>query len=144
MAFTPENETEFLDEVAAAEAVETQEVAPSKTWALDFATGRIGSNIDGDQALRQFIIKTIMTERSRYVIYTDDYGCELRDLIGADYTPALLDSEIPRMVTEALIYDDRIDDVAEVAYRREGDRLYISARVIPADSDVAITEEVEI
>lgn len=142
MAFTPENETEFLDEALAEE--ESVEPLPSKTWAIDFANGTIGGAIDGDEALRQFIIKAVMTERSRYAIYSDDYGCELNGLVGGDYTPALLDAEIPRMVTEALVYDDRIDEVIEVTYRRDGDKLFINARVVPADSDVVISEEVEI
>ncbi|MFY2158058.1 DUF2634 domain-containing protein [Cytobacillus firmus] len=141
MAFTPDNETEFLDEALAEE--ESSTPLPSKTWALDFENGKIGSTIDGDKALRQFIIKAIKTERSRYVIYSDDYGCELTELVGGDYTPALLDAEIPRMVTEALSYDDRIDEVIEITYRRDGDKLFINARVVPAAGDVVITEEVE-
>jgi phage baseplate assembly protein W len=142
MAFTPENETEFLDEALAEE--ESPAPLPSKTWAIDFENGTIGGTIDGDEALRQYIIKVVMTERSRYAVYSDDYGCELNDLVGGDFTPALLDAEIPRMVTEALAYDDRIDEVIEITYRRDGDKLFINARVVPADGDVVITEEVEI
>lgn len=141
MALTPENEAELLDEVVA--ELEMLEIAPSRTWAIDFENGTIGGFIDEDEALRQFVRKAILTERSKYVIYSDDYGNELHSLIGQDVTPALLDSEIPRMVYEALAYDDRIEDV-QTEYTRDGDQLFITVTVIPANRDVVITEEVAI
>lgn len=143
MALIPESEAEFLDEEFEAIESETAELEPTKTWLLDFENGRIGGFIDEDAALRQFIRKAIMTERSKYAIYSDDYGSELNELIGADMTEALLESEVPRMVYETLAYDDRIDDV-QVEFERRGDQLFITATVFPANKDVAITEEVAI
>lgn len=144
MALTPENETAFLDDYLAhaAQSETTLAVNPSKTWALDFDAGTIGATIDEDLALRQFIIKALMTARSRYLIYSDDYGNELFDLIGENVTPALLDSEIPRMVREALVYDDRVEDVTDIAYSRTGDELYVSFTVVRSNGDTNLTQEV--
>jgi phage baseplate assembly protein W len=140
MALVPENYSDILDEEEAAEAV----VEPSKTWAINFEAGTIGKFIDEGEALRQYIRKAILTERARFSIYSDDYGCELNELIGDDVvTEDLLDAEIPRLVYEALAYDERIEDV-QTTFTREGDKLFINVTVVPADNDVEITEEVEV
>ncbi|MCO0597366.1 DUF2634 domain-containing protein [Peribacillus butanolivorans] len=144
MAFIPENYSDALDEAILAEEEAEVVVEPSKTWAIDFENGTIGKFIDESEALRQYIRKAILTERARFAIYSDDYGCELNELIGDDdITEDLLDAEVPRIVSEALVYDDRIDDV-QTTFTREGDKLFINVTVIPADNDVVITEEVEV
>ncbi|AXN39859.1 DUF2634 domain-containing protein [Peribacillus butanolivorans] len=144
MAFVPENYSDALDEAILAEEEAEVVVEPSKTWAIDFENGTIGKFIDENEALRQFVRKAILTERARFAIYSDDYGCELNELIGDDdITEDLLDAEVPRIVSEALVYDDRIDDV-QTTFTREGDKLFINVTVIPADNDVVITEEVEV
>jgi hypothetical protein len=146
MALTPENGTEFLDAFLDDSATQTDELtlAPSKTWALDFDNGTIGGWIDDDDAIKQFVLKALVTARSTYLIYSDDYGNEMFDLIGDDVTPGLLDSELPRMLKEALIYDDRIEDVTDITYTRDGDSLYASFTVVPSNGDVISIEEVDI
>ncbi|MDR7001554.1 DUF2634 domain-containing protein [Neobacillus niacini] len=140
MALTPEN----IDETVDPETVVDEEVVPSKTWAIDFENGVIGGFIDDDEATKQFALKSLMTERSKYAIYSDDYGTELMDLIGEDATQALLESEIPRMVEETLIYDDRIDSVSDVILTRDGDKLYISFQLVTVTGEEITTEEVAI
>lgn len=101
--------------------------APSRTYAIDLDTGEVaGVMIDGLEAVRQFIRKAIATPRYRYRIYNESYGCEIEALIGQDVSAGLLQAEIPRMITEAIIYDDRILDVSEFAITRTGDALYVS------------------
>jgi hypothetical protein len=139
MALTPEE----IDEVTEPETTE-EDVAPSKTWAIDFENGTIGGFIDDEEATKQFAFKALITERSRFPIYSDDYGTELFDLIGDDITAALLDSEIPRMVEETLVYDDRIDGVTEITLTRDGDKLYISFGLVTVTGEEITTEEVEI
>ncbi len=141
MALIPENYTYALDKAATAR---TAQPRPSKTWAIDFENGKIGEVIDGHDALIQYVYKALVTERSKYAIYTDAYGNELMRLIGEDVTPALLDSEIPRMVRDALIYDDRIEAVADIKYTRNGDTLFVSFRIIPANGGADFTTEVVI
>lgn len=127
MSLLPQNQVEELD--AYLEAESSQETEPSLTYRIFFENFRIGNMIDDEAALRQAIIKAILTPRSFYYIYDDTYGCELWDLIGANVTEAYLESEIPRMVTEAIIYDDRINAVTDVSVRREGDSIFITLTV---------------
>lgn len=104
---------------------------PSRTYALNFDTGEVGGIVAGREAIRQFIRKSIMTARFRFPIYGSDhmYGCELDDLIGQDLQIELLNAEIPRVISEALLVDDRITDVYGFVISREGDGLYVSFSV---------------
>lgn len=124
--------------------IETNEtLEPSKTYKLDIDKGTLGGFIDDEQAVRQFIRKAIATARYRFLIYDDQYGCELENLIGQDISLELLNTEITRIVTEALIYDDRVHDVTNVEVERKKDELYISFSVQLTEGAV-ITEEVTI
>lgn len=122
MALSPLKTNNRVEEVT----VETQ---PNKTYSLDLKKGEIGSLIDGEQALRQFILKAIETARFRFLIYSDEYGSELDSLIGEDISQELLNTEIPRVITDALIYDDRVKAVNNFVITRESDKLFITFSV---------------
>lgn len=126
MALTPDIYTSPEMAELQAEAIEQQVEAPKRSWRLDFANGRISEQITDLDALLQYVHKALITPRSRYLIYTDDYGCELPDLIGDDVTRGYLDSEVPRMVREALVYHEYINDVTDITYEIDGDKLRIS------------------
>lgn len=106
-----------------------QTIASSKTYALDIDRGRIGGMIDGLDAVRQFVRKTLATARYRFMVYGEEYGCEAEDLIGANLPDPLLETEIPRVIREALIYDDRIYDVTGFELQRMGDAMYVTFTV---------------
>lgn len=127
MSLTPDNQTDLLDEYLDAEA--SAQTEPALTYRINFDTGRLGGMVDEIDALKQFIVKSVITLRSHYRIYTDDFGCEVIGLIGSDVTKAYIQSEIPRMVREALVYDDRVDDVTDITATRQGDVVYITATV---------------
>lgn len=127
MSFLPQNDTELLDEYLDDEINAASE--PSKTFRLDFNSYHIGNMTDNIEALKQAITKAILTPRSYYAIYDDTYGCELWELIGANVTQAFIDAEIPRMVTEAIVYDDRVNAVTNVSVTREGDAIFIKVDV---------------
>lgn len=115
---------------------------PSRTYALNFETGEVGGMIDGEIAIRQAIRKAIATARFRYLIYGYEhlYGCGLEDLIGQDLPIELLNAEIPRVISEALLIDDRIANVHNFTISREGDGLYVSFSVDTTEG--TISEEV--
>lgn len=122
MALSPLEPVDITEELAE----EQTDEQPLKTYGLDFDNGVIGGTIDGMTAIRQFVMKAIKTARFRFAIYDDDYGCEIDDLIGSDVPFELLETEVPRVIEEALIYDDRINDVYDFELTREGDRLFVS------------------
>ncbi|RCX22965.1 uncharacterized protein DUF2634 [Fontibacillus phaseoli] len=128
MALSPLEPADITEELNAA-----SEPEPLRTYALDFETGAMGGVVDGKAALKQFVIKAIKTARFRFAAYDDDYGCELDDLIGQNATQALMESEIPRVIEEALIYDDRIERVYGFGITKEADVLSVSFYVDTAD-----------
>ncbi|GAK03245.1 phage-like element PBSX protein XkdS [Geomicrobium sp. JCM 19037] len=139
---TPDNEPIFLDDIMAEQEAAEDTIQTSRTYHLNFAQGRICRPIDGEPAIRQYIRKALGTARDRYAIYDEDYGNELYDLLGAtDTTDALLESEIPRMLREALIYDDRIESVTINEINRQQDAVYVNLSVATVDG-LFIDEEV--
>lgn len=140
MALLPNNQTELLDAYLAQEADAQPE--PALTYRINFGNGRLTGMVDGKDALKQFIVKALKTCRSHFRIYSDDFGCEIESLIGADVTEAFIQSEIPRMVREALMYDDRVNAVTNVTATRQGDAVFIMATVDSIYGEV--TQEVTI
>lgn len=100
---------------------------PSLTWKLDFDRGRVNGKIDQLEAVKQAVYKALQTDRYWYLIYSDDYGHELSTLIGD--SPAFMQSELKRMVEEALLVDERIESVDMLDLTINGDQLVYSFRV---------------
>lgn len=118
------------------------ELETSKTWQIDLENGRLGTFIDEEEAIRQYIRKALMTSRNRYLIYDDTYGEDLRDLIGQNLSKALMDVEIPRVVREAIEGDDRIEEVSDVNVTLyNSDSILIEVTVLTT-TGLFLTEEV--
>ena len=128
MALIPE-QADMLDLENEIDIEEAEEIAPSKTWRIDFKNGTIGGFIDEEEAKKQFVYKALITERNHYPIYTEAYGNDMFELIGADVTNAYLSTEIPRMCKEAILYDERVASVDDVTFERDSDLLYVNITV---------------
>ncbi|SBV94425.1 Phage protein [uncultured Eubacteriales bacterium] len=89
---------------------------PSRTYRIDFETGRVSGFVDGAQAVSQAIRKTLLTERFSYLIYSWNYGMEWNGLTGK--SPRAVESELRRLLSESLLQDERILSVGEVAIDR--------------------------
>jgi hypothetical protein len=111
-----------------------------KTYALDMETGRIGRFIDGRAAVEQFIRKAILTGRYKHLAYSDEYGCELVDLIGQNYTTGFMQAEIIRVITEALIYDERIERVYDFDVSFKNETVSVFFRVDTIEGTLEISE----
>lgn len=142
MPLVPEFSEEELEELLAMTNEET--VQPSKTYKLDFENGRIGGFIDEKEALQQAVHKALITARERFLIYTDAYGCEIGDLIGTSATKAFIETEIPRVITEALIYDDRIDSINDMTVVSSGDTVIVSFSVTDTNGEETLFNELEV
>lgn len=87
------------------------EEEPGLGFRLNLRSGRIAGLVDDLESVKQAIFMILNVERYDYLIYTWDYGVELKDLFGEPVTYAC--PEIERRITEALLMDERIIEVNE-------------------------------
>lgn len=120
------------------EIVEEQQ--PSLTFGIDFDRGRVVGMIDGLEAVKQAVFLILQTERYRYLIYTPDYGSELEGLIGRD--PLFVQSELKRRIREALMQDDRIEDVTNFSIQFDGDSALVRFTVVSIFGNFEAEQEV--
>lgn len=102
-----------LEDINIGQEIEIEE-QPSRTYGVDFKSGRVVGYIDEIEAMEQAIFKILSTERYEHEIYDWDYGLEISDLYGKP-TPFVY-SELKRRIKEALIQDDRITDVTDFVF----------------------------
>ena len=117
-------------------------VIPDKTYQLDFENLRIAGLVDEMTARKQAIKKIIMTEAEEYLIYDENYGCALVDLIGEQ--PPLVQSEVRDSIREGILADDRFESVTFTEEKLQRGKLYLSLTVTCVDGEVIEVEEVEI
>lgn len=67
--------------------------------------------VEGNNAVKVWAYKALLTPRYNYSIYSWNYGSELLDLIGKAYTPSLTKSEAKRYIEEALLINPYILEV---------------------------------
>src|SRR5690606_37221998 len=120
------------------EIVEEQQ--PSLTFGVDFDRGRVIGMVDGLEAVKQAVFLILQTERYRHLIYSDDYGSELEGLIGRD--PLFVQSELKRRIREALMQDDRIEDVTNFSIRFDGDSALVRFTVVSIFGNFEAEQEV--
>ena len=70
--------------------------------------------VEGNEAIKVWIFKALLTPRYNYSIYSWNYGSELMDLIGKAYTPQLTKSEAKRYIEEALKINPYILEVTVI------------------------------
>lgn len=85
--------------------------------------------VEGNEAIKTWVYKTMKTERFRYLIYSWDYGSELHSLIGQSYTPNLTKAEAIRYIKEALLINPYIRNVSNVEVTFSGGTLTIYAKL---------------
>ncbi|WP_025720192.1 DUF2634 domain-containing protein [Paenibacillus sp. 1-18] len=109
------------------EEIEEEEM-PTKTYALDFTNGRARGIVDGLEAMRQVVYKILQTLRYENLIYSDDYGAEIDRLQGQ--SRLFVQTELKRLVREALLADDRITDVRDFQFTFNGSDVLAEFEVI--------------
>ena len=67
--------------------------------------------VEGNDAIKVWAYKALLTPRYNYSIYSWNYGSELMDLIGKAYTPSLTKEEAKRYIKEALLINPYILEV---------------------------------
>ncbi|WP_413324786.1 DUF2634 domain-containing protein [Bacillus inaquosorum] len=135
MALSPEIEFEDIEDDS--EIIET-----SQTYKIDFENGRITNEIiTGLDAIKQFVYLSLHTERYAYSVYSHDIGNELQDMLADnETTDAYKKMEIPRLIEEALIYDDRISAVTDFEINKQGESFHVSFTVETDEGMLEIEE----
>ena len=117
-----------------------ESMEPSNTFFIDFEKGRISGFIDEKEAVKQAIMLILNTERYKFLIYSWNYGAELEALIGTH--PDIVEDEVERLISEALLQDDRITAVYDFEFSRNKDTLLVSFKVDSIYGDIGIETEV--
>ena len=92
------------------------ESIPSKTPYLDPKTGRFSGYCDNLKAMEQAVKLVLLSPRFRFIIFDNQYGSEVSELIDSSYDELLFQSETKRRVKEALIYDERLTDAFDFEF----------------------------
>ena len=120
------------------------ESEPSKTYAMNLDNSIFTGKIDETEAIKQAILKMINTERYQHEIYSWDYGIELADLYGKPFD--FVRCEIENRIRDALMADDRIEDVGEFEVERIGKRELLVKFTVKTvnDDELDMESEVEV
>ncbi|MDU6361342.1 MAG: DUF2634 domain-containing protein [Clostridiales bacterium] len=101
-----------------------------KEYDFDFATGQLtGKTLEGKEALKVWIYKTLLTKRYRYLIYSWDYGQDLEEIIGQDYEKGLIVSEVERRIKDCLLINDKIKSCTNFNIQLINDQLNVEFKV---------------
>lgn len=108
-------------------------VGPSKNYYLMHNLEHITGFVDDLKAIEQAIFMLLSVERYRHKIYSWNVGVEFEDLFGKPVS--YVASEVKRRIREALIQDDRINEVDsfEVAAKKGVVTVKYVARTIYGD-----------
>jgi len=106
--------------------VEQEREQPSLTYRLDLDRGRIIGRIDGLDAVEQAIHKALITPRFRCLIYNNQYGSEIKQtVIAGDVSPEYIETEMPRLIKDAVLIDSRVLDVYDFSFSFDSEQAFI-------------------
>ena len=108
----------------------------------DVYKNRINGYTDDLDALKQTIYLILNTERYKFPIYSWDYGVELYNLFGKPMP--YVKAELPERIKEALTMDERISDVIDFEFKKNGKKLGVSFTVVTTAGNISSELEVEV
>lgn len=118
-------------------------VQPSLTYKIDRVNKRLLGKINNSESVMQAIEKILNTDKYAYEIYDWNYGQQLLKLIGKDV--AYCEAEIPRIISEALLQDDRVKEVTDYTFEQtDMNSLTVSFLVKTVFGDYEYDKEIQI
>ena len=118
--------------------------------AYDFTTGQlktIGGKyyyVEKNEALKIWIWKALHTSRFSFLAYSTNYGNEIHTLFGRYLEKKLLDSELQRMIEEALLCNPYITSLTDFDITRQGAKVICNFSVKTVYGSVAQYYELEV
>lgn len=119
------------------------ETQPDLTYKLNPDKNKISGYADQQEAYKQAVYKLLSTERYEHIIYSWNYGVELKDLFGQPIPYVV--PELERRITEAVMQDDRTKSVDNFEF--DTSKFGIVAVKFRANSiygEVEITKTIEV
>ena len=114
---------------------------PSLQHKMNLSDSFIAGKSDGKEGLKQAVYKILSTERYENVIYSRNYGVELKDLFGQPVKTVL--PVIESRITEALLQDDRITAVDGFTFDTSIKHIVSVSFTVHSDlGDINVTNEV--
>lgn len=139
MPLTPTSNIMLTEDIE----IQSQADQTSRTYRIDFNTNRITGYIDDIEAVKQAIYKILQTDRFYYLIYSWDYGLEKENLFGQSVD--VLKSELERIITEALLIDERITEIMDFKLNMVDKRTAAAEfTAVSIFGEVPISEEVTV
>ena len=112
-----------------------------KEYGFDFQKGKLTNKVlEGKEALKVWIYKTLLTTRYTYPIYSWDYGQDLDELIGQGYEKGFIESEVERRIKECLLVNDKITGCTNFEISLINDSLKISFTAQTVFGEVTIND----
>ena len=112
----------------------TENTIPTKDYALSSNKERVNGFVDGKEAVKQAVFFILNTERYEHLIYSWNYGVELKDLVGMPQSYVI--PEVERRITEALTQDNRIESVSDFQFERQKEKLHVTFVVHTTYGDI--------
>lgn len=90
-----------------------------------FKRDSLGNRIQvtGDEALKVWIYKALMTERNQYLAYSTRYGIELKPFIGKVMSVDERYSELKRVIVECLMVNVYIKSIDSIEFEEKQDKV---------------------
>ena len=99
-------------------------------YEIDFNTGRLtGKIITGLDAIIQWVRIVLSTDRYYYPQYSWSHGSDLSSLIGQNYDQDYIESEVKRMIEDAIMVDDNILGISDLECSFVKDKLTIQFKI---------------
>jgi hypothetical protein len=85
--------------------------------------------VTGDEALKVWVYKALMTERNQYLAYSTRYGIQLKPFIGKVMSVSERYSELKRVIIECLMVNPYIKSIDNIAFSEDGDKVDCSVEL---------------
>lgn len=116
-------------------------IEPSKNYKLLYDKDRCVGYVDELEAMKQAIFLMLSVERYDHIIYSWNFGVEFNDLFGKPvYYVA---SEAKRRIREALLQDDRINEVDSFVVTTRKNKVHVQYTAHTIFGDIVGEREVE-
>lgn len=117
-----------------------------RTYRMDMKNKRIIGMVDGIEAAAQSMFKALQVRRFAYLIYDDQYGCDVFNKIGnLNLTQEYLNTDIPVMIEDTFLNDETVLGISDLSFEViDGDSVSVEFAVATifgdADFEGVITD----